>query len=333
MNSRERVYHTVRFEGADRIPRDLWTLPGIKWKHGSRLESLLERYPLDIVNAGQKVTSWDPDIQYQVGKYTDPWGTGWQNAYAGIIGIPVNCPLSDFSRFDSYRPPLQMLEEGWEAVAGARRANPDKFIGGGGLNLFERMQWLRGLEELMMDIAQDSPNVYRLRDMVLDYNLRWIRRAVQHDNDAIGFADDWGGQTRLLIRPDAFRRIFVPAYREMFQEVKRAGKMVFFHSDGYIIEIIEDLIEAGVDALNSQVWCMGVETLAERFAGRLCFWGELDRQSLLPRGTPGEIQQAAQMMMKHLARPNGGLIGQGEAGVDVPLENIEAMLSAWGEES
>ena len=105
--------------------------------------------------------------------------------------------------------------------------------------------------------------------------------------------------------------------------------MVFFHSDGYILEIIPDLIEAGVDALNAQVWCMGVERLAERFAGRLCFWGELDRQTLLPHGTPAEIHQAARQMMAHLARPSGGLIGQGEAGVDVPLANIEAMLSAW----
>lgn len=331
MNSRECVQRTVRFEGADRIPRDLWTLPAVWWKHGPRLASLLDRYPLDIVSAGQKVTSWDPDIQYQVGEYTDPWGTGWKNAYAGIIGIPVHCPLADFSQFDGYRPPFQMLEEGWKAVNEARRTHPDKFICSGGINLFERMQWLRGLEELMLDIAQDSPNIYRLRDMVLDYNLGWIRRAVQYDVDAISLSDDWGSQTRLLIRPDAFRRIFAPAYREMLQEVKGAGKMVFFHSDGYILEIIEDLIEAGVDALNSQVWCMGVEVLGERFGGRLCFWGELDRQSLLPHGTPDEVRQAAHMMVKHLARPNGGLIGQGEAGGDVPLANIETMLSVWND--
>ena len=175
----------------------------------------------------------------------------------------------------------------------------------------------------------DRPEVYRLRNLVHDYNMRELECWLRYDLDAIVFSDDWGSQWQLLIPPRVWRAFFAPCYEEMFARVHEAGKLVFFHSDGYILEVIEDLIALGVDALNSQIWCMGVEELGERFRGRICFWGELDRQYTLPYGTPEDIRAAARKMKQHLETPEGGLIGQGEAGVDVPLENIEAMLSCW----
>jgi uroporphyrinogen decarboxylase len=115
----------------------------------------------------------------------------------------------------------------------------------------------------------------------------------------------------------------------MIDKVKNAGKLVFFHSDGYIIDIIDDLIEMGVDALNAQVWCMDLEELGNRFNGRICFWGELDRQHIMPYGTPDDIHAAAQKMKACLSNPAGGLIGQAEPGLEVSLENIEAVLKSW----
>ena len=109
---------------------------------------------------------------------------------------------------------------------------------------------------------------------------------------------------------------------------REAGKKVFFHSDGYILELYPEFIELGVDAINSQLWCMGVEKVAERFAGKITFWGEISRQQTLPFGTPEDIYAAAETMKKELFR-NGGLIGQSEVGGDVSLENVEAVLTAW----
>jgi uroporphyrinogen decarboxylase len=209
------------------------------------------------------------------------------------------------------------------------RENRDKFIKGGFLRVFERMQWLRGMAALMLDLMDDRSEVYRLRDMVHEMNMCELGNWLAHDLDAVVFSDDWGSQRQLLIPPPIWRSFFAPCYEEMFSRTHEVGKLVFFHSDGYILEIIEDLIALGVDALNSQVWCMGVEELGRRFRGRLCFWGELDRQHTLPRGTPADIQSSARHMKLHLEAVAGGLIGQGEAGVDVPLVNIEAMLSCW----
>ena len=74
---------------------------------------------------------------------------------------------------------------------------------------------------------------------------------------------------------------------------------------------------------------MGIENVAEKFAGRITFWGEMDRQSLLPFGTPQEICHSAAIMKQKLFVNGGGLIGHSVAGVDVPLENIKAILTCW----
>jgi hypothetical protein len=102
------------------------------------------------------------------------------------------------------------------------------------------------------------------------------------------------------------------------------------HSDGYIVDIIPDLIEIGLDALNSQIFCMGVEELGRRFAGELTFWGEMDRQQLLPRASATEVAGAARRMRESLHR-GGGLIAQCEFGPGARPENVFAFFEALNE--
>jgi uroporphyrinogen-III decarboxylase len=126
-----------------------------------------------------------------------------------------------------------------------------------------------------------------------------------------------------------FREYLKPRLKIMYGRVHELGKYVYIHSCGDNSTVIEDLIEIGVDALNCQVRAMGEETLAERFRGRICFWGELDRQEVLPFGTPDEVRVAAARMMKLFARPEGGFISQFELGQDVPEANLRAALETF----
>lgn len=93
------------------------------------------------------------------------------------------------------------------------------------------------------------------------------------------FMDDWGSMHSLLVSPDMWRARFQPLYEDYIRIAHDAGKKVFMmHSDGNITAIYEDLVEMGVDALNSQLFCMDIEELGRRFKGRITFWGEIDRQ-------------------------------------------------------
>ena len=73
--------------------------------------------------------------------------------------------------------------------------------------------------------------------------------------------DDWGTQISLLINPQIWREIFKPMYKDYCDLAHSKNKYVFFHSDGFIEQIYPDLVEIGVDAINSQLFCMDIENL------------------------------------------------------------------------
>ena len=234
-------------------------------------------------------------------------------------------PKAEFLRqWEQHKPALeQQLRE-------ARKTG--KFLIGGWVSVFERLQFLRGTEDLYCDIALEEPELFGLIELVMDYLRAYVDAWAQMDVDAIPFGDDWGTQISLLISPVTWVKLFQPLYQELFDRIHAAGKKVFFHSDGYIFDLYPHFIEMGVDAINSQLWCMGVEKVAEQFAGKITFWGEISRQNTLPNGTPEDVKASARKMMLLLRVNGGGLIGQSEMNRDVPLANVQAFYEAWDEE-
>ena len=332
MTPRERVIRTLRFEPVDRAPRDLWHLPGVALLRKDELDAMLARFPLDFAppefKAGQGArTRGTPD---RVGSYTDEWGCTWSVAEDGVVGEVKACPLADWAALPGFSPPWEVLEGADFSKTNASCAATDRFVRGGtAVRLFERMQFLRGVENLYMDLACLPPELYLLRDMVHEYYLHEIEHWAATDVDAVFFMDDWGAQHNLLIAPDLWRALFKPCYAAYCTRIKAAGKFVFFHSDGYIEPIIEDLIEIGVDAINSQLFCMDIEALAARFGGRITFWGEICRQQVLPFGSPTEVRRAVQRVRRAFDSGAGGVIAQCEWGNNDPAENIAAVFESW----
>lgn len=338
MTSKERVLRTLEFKGADRIPLDMWVLPGAKMEYGEKLTALQKRYDTDIVSfVGPFDHGFTPEY-YQIGKYMDPWGSEWSNIQEGVIGEVKNPVFSDYEKLSGYTAPTKLFLEQWEQeeadialkIAEARQAG--KFILGGWISIFERLQYLRGTEDLYCDIALEESEMFELMELVMGFMREYVAAWLKMDIDGVAFGDDWGTQISLLIAPEAWVRLFKPLYAELIQTIRAAGKKVFFHSDGYIMELYPHFIEMGVDAINSQLWCMGVEKVAEQYAGKITFWGEISRQTTLPHGTPTEVRAAAKTMIGHLHVNGGGLIGQSEINRDVPLSNVEAFCCAWNEE-
>ena len=101
------------------------------------------------------------------------------------------------------------------------------------------------------------------------------------------------------------------------------------HSDGCIADIYPDLIEIGVDAVNSQLFCMDIEEIGRRFQGRITFWGELDRQRILTSAEPEEVRAAVARVVQALYSVDGGVIAQFEFGAGTTMVNAETALQAW----
>ncbi|MBM3854710.1 MAG: methyltransferase, partial [Verrucomicrobia bacterium] len=140
--------------------------------------------------------------------------------------------------------------------------------------------------------------------------------------------DDWGSQNSLLMSPATWRRLLKPLYAEYVRIAHDAGKKFFVHSDGHILELYPELIEIGVDAVNSQLFCMDLEEVARRCRGRITLWGEIDRQRLLPHGTKEEVRDAVRRVHSFFWR-DGGCIAQFSFEGETRLENAEAVFAEW----
>ena len=192
------------------------------------------------------------------------------------------------------------------------------------------MQFLRGTENLFMDLAEEAPEVYKLRDMLHEFFVHEISMWADTDVDGVSITDDWGSQTALLISPDMWRKVFKPLYKDYCDILHKKGKKLFFHSDGHIEAIYPDLVEIGVDAVNSQLFCMDIEKLAKLYKGKITFWGEICRQKTLPFGTVEDVRKAVRRVADAMFLPDRtGVIAQFCFSKLDPLENIMAVFDEW----
>jgi len=334
MTSQERVRKAIHFDYPDRPPISHAILPSALLHYGDALRNILKDVHEDF--------GWDylGDLPpekfppyYKKGRNKDGFGVVWESSEGGEYGLPVEKPLSDWNRYKDFvwpdfpvKPPQYRLYSGH--MVGK---DPRWYSRGGWITFFETMQELRGFEDLVTDIALGEDAAYALRDGMLDFNLRMVDKFLALDYDGIHFADDWGTQTALMINPELWRSFFKPCYAKMFEKVRTAGKDVHFHSDGYIIDIIGDLIDIGVSVINCQTSCMDNEEVGRRFKGRICFRTDVDRQNVMTFGGPVEVKKHIGELFRALGSEKGGIIACGEIGRDTPLDNIKAMYETFME--
>jgi hypothetical protein len=333
MNSRERVRRAIAFQKPDRAPISHAVLPAAQLKYGQALNEILAEFREDFGWDGlDDLAVEEYPALYKQGLQQDDFGTTWRVERMGICGIPVAWPIADLDRYDEYRWPADFAAgpPARRQYSGHRCGIDDRWYSRGAwITYFEQLQQLRGMENLLVDIAGESRAFYRLLDDLLAFNLRWIDKWVSLTYEGLHFADDWGGQDRLMIRPERWRRIFKPRYAEMFRRVKDAGMHVWFHSDGRINEIFGDLVEIGVDVINSQTAVVGLDWIASNVRGRVAFRTDIDRQRVLPLGSPSQVKEEVHRTFEACGTAEGGIIACGEIAPDVPLENVRAMYEAF----
>lgn len=336
MTGRERVTSCLRFERPDRVPRDLWVLPWATTHFPKEVQEIRDHFPTDFGGAGD-VYRPSPRVKgdmYGVGSATDDWGCVFTNIHAGVIG-EVNAPLvAELDDWDkAVQPPYETLPADLDAARD--RVNRACAESSGFVRAsccarpWERLQFLRTTVTAMMDVMDPDERVRGMLKKIHDFYMKELEFWVTTDVDAINFMDDWGAQNQLLIPPPVWRELFKPLYEDYCDIAHQHGKFVFMHSDGHISEIYEDLVEIGVDALNSQLFCMDMAELAAVAKGRMTFWGEIDRQHVLPAKDPQAGRDAVRQVARHLYDPAGGIIAQFEIGPGSNPAVARAIFEEW----
>jgi uroporphyrinogen decarboxylase len=330
MNSTELVYKALNFDKPERAPRQLWELPWAENNYPSELNKIRNDYPSDI--------TWIPWFsknppktigeKFEIGEFVDEWGCKFINKQQGIHGESKEALIKkeEWEDRDNLILPTGFLDVDHEKISEYCK-NTDKFVIFGCPNPFERLQYIRGTEQLYLDLMLKPEGMYEVINKIHNFNCELFEAWAKTEVDALQFMDDWGSQNTLLINPKLWEEIFKPMYKDYIDIAHSHGKKMFMHSDGNILSIIPQLIDIGVDALNSQVFCMGVENL-KQFKGKITFWGEIDRQNLLPYGTQKEIEDAVISIKENLWQ-NGGCIAQCEFGPGAKPENVYKVFETW----
>jgi uroporphyrinogen decarboxylase len=196
-----------------------------------------------------------------------------------------------------------------------------------GFSLFERAWTLRGIENLYMDLLESPEFVHELLGTIADYNIAQVKKALEHDIDAVYFGDDWGQQHGLLMGYDLWKEFIFPQIKRMYDTVRDAGKTVFIHSCGDVDELFDDLISIGLGVFNPfQPEVMDVAEIMSQYRGRLAFWGGVSTQRTMPYGTPEDVRLEVRRM-HDLGRDGGYILSPSHAlEGDVPLENLLALI-------
>ena len=339
MTERERFLRNVELRGDGVVPCNVYFSPATWDKYRDDLEQITKRYP-DICEQfdHERRQSWnDYPAAYREGELLeDNWGCVWENVAGGLEGQVKTHPMADYAALKNYTPPdpLTQTERGeredWveiERKMEERRA-AGQLVKGHIERFYERVHFLRGYESFLMDVAEERPELDELINLVLDHNMKLVHRWLDLKPDLMGFGDDLGMQDRLQIRPSAWRRYFKTAYTKMFRACRDAGAHVFFHCDGYIVDVMSDLIECGVTILNPQDRCNGLDNIARELKGKICTHLDLDRQGIIPFGTPAEIDAHIKECIVKLGSPKGGLSLVSEINPTVSIENVEAVCNA-----
>ena len=204
MTSRERVTAALTFRTPDRVPRDLWVLPYVSLFRKAELDDLLRRYPIDFDRPELSPGSDDQDLQkYSVpGTYTDEWGSIWHLAEAGIVGEVKQPVLADWSALKTFRPPWEFIRSrDWDHVNRLCERSDRFMVSGVCARPFERLQFLRGTENLYIDLAYGSAEIRSLIAMVHEYYCEDVMRWAASSVDAVSLMVEWGSNTAFLISP------------------------------------------------------------------------------------------------------------------------------------
>ena len=337
MNDRENWLRAIDFRRPQWIPAAVAISP-LTW-HTLRddLEEVVLRHPL--LFKGYKKGSVDFDHfppAYRANEYfRDNWDCVWYGTVDGIEGMVVEHPLEDWRALDTYEPPdprrySERGERDWAEIERViRKQKAQGFVTmGEGDRLFDRLYFLRGYENLMIDIATDDPHLPRLIDMLLQHSLDNARLWLELGVDCMGFHTDIGTQNALMISPAQFRKYIKPIFAQLFGLCREVGVRVCMSSDGRLLDIVDDLVECGVSMHDPQVRANTLEGIEKAYKGKMCVNLDLDRQ-MFAFCTPDDIRNQVREGVARLDAPEGGLMLVGALyDAAIPLQNIEALCDA-----
>ncbi len=315
-------------------------------------ENILRHLKVDTRGALMQLPSEpEAEIEFEGTTMTfrDEWGIKWAKPESSLYMDPVDFPLKgDLTAQQLADFPWPDPEQEGRFAGLAEEARRLRATGCAvmislyGLGLFDMGHLLCGMEPFLTNMILKPDLIGELFDRINEFQMKLWEKTLETVGDNVDIclhSDDLGMQKSSIMSPDMYRKLLKPRHVRLFDHIKKTAKTdvkVLLHSCGSVRELIPDLIETGIDALNPvQVSAAGMDTkeLKREYGSDLCFWGGgVDTQDILPRGSIADVKAEVKRRIDDLA-PGGGFVFAAVHNIqpDVPPENIRAMWEAFRE--
>lgn len=339
MTSRERVQMAIAHQEPDRVPVCATYTPEIE-------KALREKYRPEgdlgvaLGNDMVKIASGLENSFYykDTPEYDCPYGITWRNVKnaTGHFTEIIRHPLAgDEQKIYDYVMPK--AKDAADVIAATKdaiaRYGKDKWIiGSCQCSVFEAAWYLRGLDNFLMDLAMGDDYVDVLLDKVMEFPLEMGLQYIDLGVDMVWLGDDIATQRNMMMSPDMWREYFKPRYAKMFAAFKERNPNIklCYHSCGNLQDVVDDLIEIGLDVLNPiQPMAMEPTAFKKRFGDRITMYGALDVQKVMPFGTPQDVRQEVRRLIEGCAKGGGFILSPAHhIQSDTSVENVEAFYAA-----
>ena len=288
-----------------------------------------------IVNHIVRVTTVDAEQRVvSEAHYQDMYGSVWRTDRRPTH---LETPGLRSPSFDGYEFPMIERCLGAEQRTKAMdicRENADRFLAAGfGAGLFERTWFMCGFENALVYAAAEPDFYDELVERIFHLQLACVEESLKLPIDGIMFSDDWGDQRGVILGPERWRRFLKPRLAKLYERVHQAGKVTLSHCCGSVVDILPDMVEIGLDVLQSvqpEAAGMNPYELKKTFGDKIAFWGCLGSQSTIPFGTPDEIGREVGKLCSEMGRGGGYVLGPAKAlQPETPTENAVAVVEAF----
>ncbi|HEY3415501.1 MAG TPA: uroporphyrinogen decarboxylase family protein [Armatimonadota bacterium] len=325
MTKRERYLAFANFEPVDRIPRHASYVDDLR----QRMEAYVGQDPYGYFDmdtgGGAGLTAPEGFTRPDYSVYHQEWlgnesfsidGNGCGHLNHGFYHFTEYIsPLRNATRFEEIEAYPIVSNAGW-SDARLRQAAEEAHAAGTFANVFvghmyENAWQVRGYEAFLMDLLTQREWAESILDRYCDNNLRVAEAAARAGYDMISTGDDVASQQALMFQPELWREVMKPRWAKVIAAARaiKPDIHVWYHSDGNIWEILDDLIEIGITILNPvQPECLNPFEVRKRCGKRLAFDGCVGTQSTFPFGTPLEMRQVVHELVEGLDGRQGGLM-------------------------
>lgn len=200
-------------------------------------------------------------------------------------------------------------------------------------NIFETSWYMRGFEQVFMDMLTDPELVHAIMERVTQFYIEHFSRilsAAKGGVDLVFTADDIAGQRGLLMSLEMWTGFIKPYHKRLNDVIHSYGAKVIYHTDGGMMAAASGLVDMGIDVLQAlQFDADGMDPVAlkERYGKTLCFEGGVSVQKTLPFGTAAQVRAEVERLISVLGRDGGYILGPSHAiQAATPVENIYTMF-------